>query len=73
MVQMNPMMFLMQAARSGNPMGMLQQLAGQNPQISQAMRMMHGKSTQQLQQMAQEWTRRMQNEDGTTGPHWTID
>lgn len=24
-------------------------------------------------QMAQEWTRRMQNEDGTTGPHWTID
>ena len=43
MMQMNPMMFLMQAARSGNPMGMLQQLAGQNPQISQAMRMMQGK------------------------------
>ena len=62
MVQMNPMMFLMQAARSGNPMGMLQQLAGQNPQISQAMRMMQGKSTQQLQQMAQN----MANERGVS-------
>ena len=44
MMQANPMMFLMQAARSGNPMGMLQQLAGQNPQISQARRMKKGKS-----------------------------
>lgn len=24
-------------------------------------------------QMAQDWTRRMQNEDGTTGPHWTME
>lgn len=62
MMQANPMMFLMQAARSGNPMGMLQQLAGQNPQISQAMRMMQGKSTQQLQKMAQN----MANERGVS-------
>lgn len=56
----NPMMMLMQAARSGNPLGMLQQLAGQNPQVAQAMRMMQGKSPQQLQQMAQN----MANERG---------
>lgn len=43
-------------------MGMLQQLAGQNPLISQAMRMMQGKSTQQLQQMAQN----MANERGVS-------
>lgn len=62
MMQMNPMMFLMQAVRSGNPMGMLQRLAGQNPQVSQAMRMMQGKSPQQLQQMAQN----MANERGVS-------
>jgi hypothetical protein len=43
-------------------MGMLQQLAGQNLQVSQAMRMMQGKSTQQLQQMAQN----MANERGVS-------
>ena len=24
-------------------------------------------------QMAEEWTREMKNEDGTTGPHWTME
>jgi len=35
----NPMMAMLQMARNGgNPMQMLQQMAGQNPQAAQAMR-----------------------------------
>lgn len=36
----------------GNPSALIGQLAQQNPQISQAMRMMQGKTPQQLESMA---------------------
>lgn len=49
----NPMLQLMNVMRSGgNPGAMLQQMAGQNPQVRQAMQMMRGKSSAELQQMA---------------------
>lgn len=49
----NPLMMLIQAMNSGqNPMALMQQMAGQNPQIAQAMRLMQGKNPQQLEQMA---------------------
>lgn len=49
----NQMMQLINLARNGgNPMAMLNSMAGSNPQISQALNMMSGKSPQQLQQMA---------------------
>lgn len=49
----NPLMMLVQAMNSGqNPMALMQQMAGQNPQIAQAMRLMQGKNPQQLEQMA---------------------
>ena len=40
------------ARNGGNPMALMQQMAGQNPQLAQAMRMIHGKNPQQLRQMA---------------------
>ena len=57
-MQNNPIMTLVQAMNSGrNPMQLIQQMAGQNPQISQAYRLMQGKSPQQLQTMAQNMAR----------------
>ena len=54
----NPMMFLLQAARSGkDPMSLLRQMAGQNPQMAQFMQMIGGKSPAQLQQMAENMAR----------------
>ena len=48
------MMAMLQMARNGgNPMQMLQQMAGQNPQAAQAMRLIQGKSPQQLRQTAE--------------------
>ena len=45
---------MMQMMRSGgNPMYLLQQMAAQDPQVSQAMRMIQGKSSQQLRSMAE--------------------
>lgn len=50
----NPIMMLVQAMqKGGNPMTLMQQMAGQNPQIAQAFQLMQGKSPQQLQTMAQ--------------------
>lgn len=50
----NPFMALMQLARSGgNPMQMLSQMAGRDPRAAQAMRLIHGKSPQQLRQVAE--------------------
>lgn len=50
----NPLFQLMNVMRSGgNPAALLQQMAGQNPQVRQAMQMMRGKSPAELQQMAQ--------------------
>lgn len=55
----NPMLQIMNVMRAGgNPGAMLQQMAGQNPQVRQAMQMMRGKSSAELQQMA----RNMANE-----------
>ena len=38
--------------QGGNPMTMIQQMAGQNPQAAQAMKIMQGKSPEQLKQIA---------------------
>lgn len=50
----NPAMQLLSMARNGggNPMQLLQQMAGQNPQAAQVMRMIRGKTPQQLRTMA---------------------
>lgn len=59
----NPIIALINAARNGgNPMQLMQQMAGQNPQIRQAMQMIKGKSPQQLEQIA----RNMAKESGTS-------
>ena len=53
MMMNNPLLSLMGLVRSGgNPQAMLNQLAKTNPQIRQAMQMMHGKSNAELRQMA---------------------
>ena len=50
----NPLMMLMGLMHSGgNPMMILQQMAVKDPQVAQFMRMLNGKNTQQLQQMAE--------------------
>lgn len=46
-------MTLVSAYKSGNLAPAIQQLSAQNPQMQQAMGMLQGKDTQQLQQMAQ--------------------
>lgn len=59
----NPIMALVNAMKSGgNPNAMLQQMAGSDPRIGQAMQMMQGKSPQQLRNMAENMAR----ERGTT-------
>ena len=48
------MMALMNAMRNGgNPMAIMQQMAAQNPQVAQAMKLMQGKTPQQLRQTAE--------------------
>ena len=59
---MNPMQMIMQIARSGNPMQLIQQMASQNPVFSQAYKLMHGKTTDELKSMAYN----MAKEAGTT-------
>ena len=50
----NPMMAMLNIMqRGGNPMGFLQQMAGNNPQMRQFMQMINGKSPAQLRQMAE--------------------
>lgn len=45
---------VMQMMQGGaNPMAMLQQMMGQDPRAGQAMRMLQGKSPQQMRTMAQ--------------------
>lgn len=59
----NPFAQVIQLMNMGrDPMGMLRQMAGQNPQMAQAMKMLQGKNAQQLQTMAQN----MAQERGTT-------
>lgn len=63
MMMNNPIMALVNAARSGgNPMQLMQQMAMQDPRIAQAQQMMQGKSPQQLRTMAENMAR----ERGTT-------
>lgn len=58
MMMNNPVMILLNAARSGgNPMQLMQQMAMQDPRIAQAQQMMQGKSPQQLRQMAENMAR----------------
>ena len=62
-MQNNPLMTLMQAARSGkNPTMLLRQMAMRNPQIAQFMQMIDGKSTAELRAMAEN----MAKERGTS-------
>ena len=50
----NPMTALISAARNGgNPLQMMQQMMGNNPQMRQFMQMVNGKNPQQLRQMAE--------------------
>ena len=68
---------MMQIMRSGgNPMYLLQQMAAQDPQLSQAMRMIQGKSPQQLRSMAENMAKErgvslesMANQMGITLPN----
>lgn len=54
----NPAIQMLQIMRGGgNPMQMLQQLAGRNPQAAQVMQMIRGKSPQQLRTMAENMCR----------------
>ena len=59
----NPMMSMLQMAMGGmSPMQYLQQRMGQNPQISQAMNLIQGKTPEQLHQIADN----MAKQRGTT-------
>lgn len=50
----NPMIGLINFARNGgNPMMLMQQMAGQSPQMQQAMSIIQGKTPEQLKQMAE--------------------
>ena len=50
----NPLMMLVQTMRGGgDPMQLLQKMAGQNPQVAQALKMIQGKNPQQLKTMAE--------------------
>ena len=54
----NPVIALVNAAKNGgNPVQMIQQMAGQDPQIRQFMQMVNGKNPQQLRQMAENMAR----------------
>lgn len=49
----HPLVQMMQAMQTGgNPMAMMQQLAGSNPIMARGMQMLQGKTPQQLEQMA---------------------
>ena len=59
----NHMMAMVQMAMGGmSPMQYLQQRMGQNPQIAQAMNLIHGKTPEQLHQIAEN----MAKQRGTT-------
>lgn len=54
----NPILQLVQMVRGGgNPMQLLKQMVVNDPRMAQAMKMVQGKNTQQLQQMAQNMAR----------------
>ena len=45
----NPMQLIMMIRNSNNPMGMIQQMFGNNPQYQQIMSMVQGKSPQEIE------------------------
>ena len=45
----NPMQLMMMIRNSNNPMGMIQQMFGNNPQYQQIMSMVQGKSPQEIE------------------------
>ena len=47
---MNPLQMLGALQKAQNPMALLNQLAGQNPQLKRVMEVMEGKSPQELEQ-----------------------
>lgn len=50
---MNPLEQIVAGVKRGvNPMQLIQQMAGSSPQAAQAMKMMQGKSPEQLRQIA---------------------
>ena len=54
----NPMMRMIQLMRNGqSPMGMMQEMAMQDPRAQQAVNMIQGKSPQQLEQTARNMAR----------------
>lgn len=54
----NPMAALIRAAQGGgNPMQIISQMAGSNPQMQSGLQMIQGKSPQQLEQMARNMAR----------------
>lgn len=46
----NPMQLIGMLQNAQNPIGLLQQLFGNNPQFKQVMQIVHGKSPQELEQ-----------------------
>lgn len=63
MMMNNPIFNLINIARtSGNPMMLIQQMAGRDPRAQQALKMVQGKTPDQLRQMAEN----MAKERGTT-------
>lgn len=63
MMTNNPIFNLINLARTGgNPMTLIQQMAGRDPRAQQALKMVHGKTPDQLRQMAEN----MAKERGTT-------
>lgn len=63
MMTNNPIFNLINLARAGgNPMTLMQQMAGRDPRAQQALKMVQGKTPDQLRQMAEN----MAKERGTT-------
>lgn len=50
---MNPLQMLGALQKAKNPMALLNQLAGQNPQLKRVMEVMNGKSPQELREYVQ--------------------
>lgn len=54
----NPLMMLLQAAQGGgDPIRILSQLAGNDPMMAQALKMVQGKTPDQLRRMAENMSR----------------
>lgn len=53
----NPLQLLQVMRSSNNPMGVLNQLMGSNPEMGQAMRLIYGKNSNQLKQTAMNMAR----------------